>query len=205
MVANTYLEGTYSEFYPGIPQSEEGMKRLFRQFSFPGGIPSHDAPETPGSINEGGELGYAILHAYGAVFDNPDLFAVLRRRRWRSGDRTAARPVGTRTNSSTPRATARSCRSCISTATRSPAPPCSRAFLTQELKSLFEGYGYKCWFVEGDEPEAMHQKMAATMDEVVREITAIQKDARDQWLPRAPVVADDHSAFAEGLDRPQGA
>ncbi len=75
MVANTYLEGTYSEIYPHIPQNEEGMKRLFKQFSFPGGIPSHAAPETPGSINEGGELGYALLHAYGAVFDNPDLLA----------------------------------------------------------------------------------------------------------------------------------
>jgi xylulose-5-phosphate/fructose-6-phosphate phosphoketolase len=75
MVANTYLEGTYSEFYPNISQNEEGMKRLFRQFSFPGGIPSHAAPETPGSIHEGGELGYALLHAYGAVFDNPDLLA----------------------------------------------------------------------------------------------------------------------------------
>ena len=87
MVANTYLEGTYSEIYPAIPQNEEGMQRLFRQFSFPGGIPSHASPETPGSINEGGELGYAVLHAYGAVFDNPGSARLLRGRRRRSRDR----------------------------------------------------------------------------------------------------------------------
>ena len=89
MVANTYLEGTYSEFYPNIAQTEAGMQRLFTQFSFPGGIPSHVAPETPGSIHEGGELGYSLLHAYGAAFDNPDLLVVLRGRRRRGRDRTA--------------------------------------------------------------------------------------------------------------------
>ena len=89
MVANTYLEGTYSEFFPNITQDAEGMKRLFKQFSFPGGIPSHAAPQTPGSINEGGELGYSLLHAYGAVFDNPGSDRLLRDRRWRSGNRRA--------------------------------------------------------------------------------------------------------------------
>ena len=89
LVANTYLEGTYSEFWPHIAESAEGMKRLFKQFSFPGGIPSHVAPETPGSIHEGGELGYSLLHAYGAAFDNPGSLRVLRDRRWRGGDRSA--------------------------------------------------------------------------------------------------------------------
>jgi xylulose-5-phosphate/fructose-6-phosphate phosphoketolase len=125
MVANTYLEGTYSEIYPNIPQNEQGMRRLFRQFSFPGGIPSHAAPETPGSINEGGELGYALLHAYGAVFDNPDLLACCMRMArssttricwpaawWAMGRprRDRAPPAGTRTNFSIPRATERCCR-----------------------------------------------------------------------------------------------
>ena len=108
LVANTYLEGTYSEFYPNISQDEQGMKRLFTQFSFPGGIPSHVAPETPGSINEGGELGYALSHAYGAAFDNPDLLVACVARRkpalWP--------PVGTPTNSSTRPATVPCCRFC---------------------------------------------------------------------------------------------
>ena len=127
LVANAYLEGTYSEVYPNISQDEEGLKKLFTQFSFPGGIPSHVAPETPGSIHEGGELGYALSHAYGAAFDNPDLIvaAVV-------GDGEAEtgplwRPAGTPTSSSTRSATGRCCRSSISTATRSPIRPFSRA------------------------------------------------------------------------------
>ena len=186
MVANTYLEGTYSEFYPGIPQSEEGMKRLFRQFSFPGGIPSHDAPETPGSINEGGELGYAILHAYGAVFDNPDLFAVC--------------VVGDGEAETGPCAASWHSNKFLNPARdgavlpilhlngyKIAGPTVLARIPHEELKSLFEGYGYKCWFVEGGEPEAMHQKMAATMDEVVREITAIQKDARAHGFRERPL------------------
>ena len=113
MVANTYLEGTYSEFYPNISQDDEGMKRLFKQFSFPGGIPSHAAPETPGSIHEGGELGYSLLHAYGAVFDNPGPDRLLRDRRWRGRDRAAGRELALQQISQSRRATARCCRSCI--------------------------------------------------------------------------------------------
>jgi xylulose-5-phosphate/fructose-6-phosphate phosphoketolase len=186
MVANTYLEGTYSEFYPGVPQSEEGMKRLFRQFSFPGGIPSHDAPETPGSINEGGELGYAILHAYGAVFDNPDLFACC--------------VVGDGEAETGPCAASWHSNKFLNPARdgavlpilhlngyKIAGPTVLARIPHEELKSLFEGYGYKCWFVEGGEPEAMHQKMAATMDEVVREITAIQKDARTHGFRQRPL------------------
>ena len=177
MVANTYLEGTYSEIYPSIQQDEEGIKRLFRQFSFPGGIPSHDAPETPGSINEGGELGYALVHAYGAVFDNPDLLACC--------------VVGDGEAETGPCATSWHSNKFLNPARDGAvlpilhlngykiAGPTVLARIPQaELESLFTGYGYKCYFVEGHEPESMHQKMAATMDTVIAEIKAIQQDAR---------------------------
>ena len=166
------------------------MRRLFRQFSFPGGIPSHVAPETPGSIHEGGELGYALVHAYGAAFDNPDLLVVLRR-----SATARPRPVrwpraGTRTSSSTRRATARCCRSCTSTATRSPTRPCSRGSPTRSCA--------RCWramatrpFVEGDDPAAMHQLMAATLDDVVDEIAddpAARARGRRAGRPRWPMI-----------------
>jgi phosphoketolase len=126
LVANAYLEGTYSEVHPAIGRDEDGMRALFRQFSFPGGIPSHVAPETPGSIHEGGELGYALVHAFGAVFDNPDLL------RCASSGTVRRRPgrwprAGTRTSSSTRSRTGRCCRCCTSTATRSPTRRCWRA------------------------------------------------------------------------------
>ena len=203
MVANTYLEGTYSEIYPSIPQNEEGMKRLFRQFSFPGGIPSHASPETPGSINEGGELGYAVLHAYGAVFDNPDLLACC--------------VVGDGEAETGPCATSWHSNKFLNPARDGAvlpilhlngykiAGPTVLARLPHaELESLFTGYGYKCYFVEGHEPEVMHQKMAATMDAVIAEIGAIQRDARTQRFPRTARLADDHPAFSEGLDGPEG-
>jgi xylulose-5-phosphate/fructose-6-phosphate phosphoketolase len=126
VVANTYLEGTYGEVYPQIGFDEEGLRRLFRQFSFPGGIPSHVAPETPGSIHEGGELGYALVHAFGAAFDNPDLLVCCV-----VGDGEAETgPLAASWHSNkfwTRRATGRSCRCCISTATRSPIRPSWRA------------------------------------------------------------------------------
>ncbi len=185
MVANTYLEGTYSEFYPGIPQSEDGMKRLFRQFSFPGGIPSHDAPETPGSINEGGELGYALLHAYGAVFDNPDLFACC--------------VVGDGEAETGPLATSWHSNKFLNPARdgavlpilhlngyKIAGPTVLARIPHAELESLFIGYGYKCYFVEGHEPAAMHQQMAATMDAVVQEIRTIQSDARTNGFKQRP-------------------
>ena len=163
-------------------RDEEGMRRLFRQFSFPGGIPSHVAPETPGSIHEGGELGYALVHAYGAAFDNPDLLvaassATARPRPARS------RRAGTPTSSSTRRATARCCRSCTSTATRSPTRPCSRASRTTSCARCSTGYGYQPYFVEGDDPATMHQLMAATLDEVLDEIREIQARAREGGRP----------------------
>ncbi len=185
MVANTYLEGTYSEVYPGIPQSEDGMKRLFRQFSFPGGIPSHAAPETPGSINEGGELGYSLLHAYGAVLDNPDLFACCV-----VGDgeaETASLATSWHSNKFLNPVTDGAVLPILHLNGYKIAGPTVLARLPQgELESLFIGYGYKCYFVEGDEPEFMHQKMAATMDAVVGDIRAIQQEARTKGFKKRP-------------------
>ena len=177
MVANTYLEGTYSEFYPNISQNEEGMGRLFRQFSFPGGIPSHAAPETPGSINEGGELGYSLVHAYGAVFDNPGLLACC--------------VVGDGEAETGPLATSWHSNKFLNPARdgavlpilhlngyKIAGPTVLARIPHDEIASLFEGYGYKCWFVEGSDPEFMHQQMASTMDAVIAEIRLIQERAR---------------------------
>jgi xylulose-5-phosphate/fructose-6-phosphate phosphoketolase len=185
MVANTYLEGTYSEIYPAIAQNEQGMERLFRQFSFPGGIPSHAAPETPGSIHEGGELGYALLHAYGAVFDNPDLLACC--------------VVGDGEAETGPCATSWHSNKFLNPARdgavlpilhlngyKIAGPTVLARIPHAELESLFTGYGYKCWFVEGSQPAEMHQKMAATMDTVIAEIKAIQLDARTNGFRTRP-------------------
>src|SRR5438477_4505324 len=175
MVANTYLEGTYSEFYPNIPQNEEGIKRLFKQFSFPGGIPSHAAPETPGSIHEGGELGYSLVHACGAVFDNPDLLACCV-----IGDGEAETgPLATSWHSNKflnpPRDGA--VLPILHLNGYKIANPTVLGRLTdEELARLFTGYGYKPYFVEGHEPESMHQLMAATLDIIIEEIHAIQNE-----------------------------
>jgi len=185
IVANTYLEGTYSEIYPSIPQNEEGIKRLFRQFSFPGGIPSHDAPETPGSINEGGELGYALLHAYGAVFDNPDLLACCV-----VGDGEAETgPCATSWHSNkflNPVRDGAVLPILHLNGYKIAGPTVLARIPHAELEALFVGYGYKCHFVEGHEPAAMHQKMAATMDTVIAEIKAIQQDARTNGFRTRP-------------------
>ncbi|MFY9644517.1 MAG: phosphoketolase family protein, partial [Terriglobales bacterium] len=177
LVANTYLEGTYSEFYPNIGQNEEGMRRLFKQFSFPGGIPSHVAPETPGSIHEGGELGYSIMHACGAVFDNPDLLTCC--------------VVGDGEAETGPLATSWHINKFLNPARdgvvlpilhlngwKIANPTVLARMDDQELTSLFTGYGWKPYFVEGHEPDAMHQLMAATLDTIVKEIQSIQNDAR---------------------------
>ncbi|MBV8189391.1 MAG: phosphoketolase family protein [Alphaproteobacteria bacterium] len=178
IVANTWLEGTYSEVYPQVPQNARGMHRLFKQFSFPGGIPSHAAPETPGSIHEGGELGYALSHAYGAAFDNPDLIV--------------ACVVGDGEAETGPLATSWHGNKFIDAATDGAvlpilhlngykiANPTILARIPEaELESLLRGYGYKPHLVSGDDPHLMHQKMAATLDQVMDEIHAIQKHARD--------------------------
>jgi xylulose-5-phosphate/fructose-6-phosphate phosphoketolase len=177
LVANTYLEGTYSEVYPNISQDEPGMKQLFTQFSFPGGIPSHVAPETPGSINEGGELGYALSHAYGAAFDNPGLLV--------------ACVVGDGEAETGPLATSWHSNKFLNpvhdgavlpilhlNGYKIAGPTVLARIPHDELDALFRGYGYAPYFVEGDDPAAMHQLMAATLDVVIAEIQNIQRDAR---------------------------
>jgi len=190
LVANTYLEGTYSELYPNISQTEEGLKKLFKQFSFPGGIPSHVAPETPGSIHEGGELGYSIAHAYGAAFDNPDLLVccVVGDGEAETGPLAASwhsnkflNPV--RDGAVLP---------ILHVNGYKIANPTILARLSDaELAQLFIGYGYKPRFVEGHEPETMHQLMAHTLDTIIEEIHAIQNDARagrSVGLPAWPMI-----------------
>ena len=177
LVANTYLEGTYSEVYPNVSQDEEGLRRLFKQFSFPGGIPSHVAPETPGSIHEGGELGYALSHAYGAAFDNPDLIV--------------ACVVGDGEAETGPLATSWHSNKFLNPVTdgavlpllhlngyKIASPSVLARISHEELESLFRGYGYTPYFVEGSDPEKMHQLMAATLDTVIEEIRRIQTEAR---------------------------
>ena len=177
VVANTYLEGTYSEVYPGIGQDAEGMRRLFRQFSFPGGIPSHAAPETPGSIHEGGELGYALVHAFGAVFDNPSLLACCV-----VGDGEAETgPLATSWHSNKFLNPARdgAVLPILHLNGYKIAGPTVLARLPhEELTDLFSGLGYQPYFVEGDDPETMHQLMAATLDTIIERIQQIQNDAR---------------------------
>ena len=177
VVANTYLEGTYSEFYPNIGQDVEGMKRLFTQFSFPGGIPSHVAPETPGSIHEGGELGYSLLHAHGAVFDNPNLIACCV-----IGDgeaETGALAASWHSNKFLNAARDGAVVPILHLNGYKIANPTILARIPQEeLTQLLTGCGYTPHYVEGHEPEAMHQLMAATMDRVLEEIHRIQQSAR---------------------------
>jgi xylulose-5-phosphate/fructose-6-phosphate phosphoketolase len=186
LVANTYLEGTYSEMYPNISPDADGMQKLFKQFSFPGGIPSHVAPETPGSIHEGGELGYALVHAFGAVFDNPELIA--------------ACVVGDGEAESGPLATSWHSNKFLNPVRDGAvlpilhlngykiANPTVLARLTHsELESLFIGYGYRPYFVEGDEPEMMHQAMAATLDSAFDDIRAIQTSARKNGFVERPM------------------
>jgi len=189
LVANAWLEGTYSEVYPDITDDAQGMERLFKQFSFPGGIPSHVAPETPGSIHEGGELGYALSHAFGAAFDNPDL--------------VVACVVGDGEAETGPLATSWHSNKFLNPATDGVvlpilhlngykiANPCVLARIShEELEYLFRGYGYTPYFVEGDDPETMHQLMASTLDTVFEEIKRIQAEARSgvRERPRWPMI-----------------
>ncbi len=190
VVANVYLEGTYTEFYPNVSQDEEGMKRLFTQFSFPGGIPSHAAPETPGSIHEGGELGYALSHAYGAAFDNPDLLVACV-----IGDGEAETgPLATSWHSNkflNPIHDGAVLPILHLNGYKIAGPTVLARISHQELEELFDGYGYHPYFVEGDQPEAMHQLMAATLDRIVAEIRQIQADARANGFsehPRWPMI-----------------
>jgi xylulose-5-phosphate/fructose-6-phosphate phosphoketolase len=177
MVANTYLEGTYSEVYPNIQQSEMGMRRLFQQFSFPGGIPSHAAPETPGSIHEGGELGYALLHAYGAVFDNPDLVAccVIGDGEAETGPLAASWHSNKFLNAARDGAVL----PILHLNGYKIANPTVLARIPeQDLRDLMRGYGYEPFFVSGHDPALMHELMASTMNRVMERIHAIQHEAR---------------------------
>src|SRR5215469_15400659 len=185
MVANAYLEGTYTELYPGVTRDVEGLQRLFKQFSFPGGIPSHAAPETPGSINEGGELGYSLAHAYGAAFDNPDLLVACV-----VGDGEAeAGPLATGWHSNkflNPARDGAVLPILHLNGYKIAGPTVLARIPREELESLLEGYGYAPRFVEGDEPEKVHQELAATLDEVVAEIKRIQLDARTKGVTKRP-------------------
>ena len=186
LVANTYLEGTYSEIYPHVSPTVDGMRRLFKQFSFPGGIPSHVAPETPGSIHEGGELGYSIAHAYGAAFDNPDLLVCCV-----VGDGEAETgPLAASWHSNKFLNPARdgAVLPILHLNGYKIANPTVLGRLSDaQLTELFSGYGYKPYFVEGHEPERMHQLMAATLDTIVTEIQAIQQKARAGQADRGPI------------------
>jgi xylulose-5-phosphate/fructose-6-phosphate phosphoketolase len=189
-VANAYLEGTYSEVYPEVSQDEEGMRRLFRQFSFPGGIPSHVAPETPGSIHEGGELGYALSHAYGAAFDNPELLVCCV-----VGDgeaETGPLATGWHSNKFLNPATDGAVLPILHLNGYKIANPTVLARIgDDELNSLLEGYGHSVHWVDGDEPEAMHQRMAEVLDTAVEEIATIQQEARQAGKterPRWPMI-----------------
>jgi xylulose-5-phosphate/fructose-6-phosphate phosphoketolase len=177
LVANAYLEGTYSEVYSSIGQDEDGMRALFRQFSFPGGIPSHVAPETPGSIHEGGELGYALVHAYGAAFDNPDLLVLCV-----VGDGEAETgPLAASWHSNkflNPRTDGAVLPVLHLNGYKIANPTVLARIPEEELAQLMRGYGYEPHFVTGDDPAAVHQQLAATLDEVLDDIAAIQQDAR---------------------------
>jgi xylulose-5-phosphate/fructose-6-phosphate phosphoketolase len=190
IVANTYLEGTYSEVYPNITQDAEGMRKLFRQFSFPGGIPSHVAPETPGSINEGGELGYSLLHAYGAAFDNPDLLVCCV-----IGDgeaETGPLAASWQSNKFLDPIRDGAVLPILHLNGYKIAGPTVLARIPEdELRELLEGYGYHPHFVTGDDPPLVHQRMADVLDEVVPQMHAIQRAARegnDPSRPRWPMI-----------------
>jgi xylulose-5-phosphate/fructose-6-phosphate phosphoketolase len=190
IVANVYLEGTYSEVYPNVSQDTDGIKRLFKQFSFPGGIGSHVGAETPGSIHEGGELGYALAHAYGAAFDNPSLIV--------------ACVVGDGEAETGPLATSWHANKFLDPARdgavlpilhlngwKIAGPTVLARLPHDEVEALFHGYGYRPYFVEGHEPDRMHELMAATLDDVVAEIQAIQRRARvehDRQRQRWPMI-----------------
>ena len=189
-VANAYLEGTYSELYPAISGDEDGMRALFRQFSFPGGIPSHVAPETPGSIHEGGELGYALSHAFGAAFDNPELLVCCI-----VGDGEAeSGPLATGWHSNkflNPVADGAVLPILHLNGYKIANPTVLARIGEHELTSLLEGYGYEVHWVSGDDPAEMHQLMAATMDRVIERIGSIQRSAREQGdasRPRWPMI-----------------
>src|SRR5436305_14191553 len=190
IVANAWLEGTYSEVYPGVSRDAEGIRRLFKQFSFPGGIPSHDAPETPGSIHEGGELGYSLSHAAGAAFDNPDLLVscVVGDGEAETGPLATGWHINKFLN---PRRDGAVLPILHLNGYKIANPTILGRMSDDQLTKLFTGYGWKPYFVEGHEPDQMHQLMAATLDHIVEEIHSIQSDARKSTktnLPEWPMI-----------------
>ena len=208
-MANAYLEGRYTEVYPDVTEDEEGMRLLFRQFSFPGGIPSHVAPETPGSIHEGGELGYSLAHAFGAVFDNPDLLAVCV-----VGDgeaETGALATSWHSNKFlSPRSDGAVLPILHLNGYKIANPTVLARIPERELDAMLEGHGWRPINVTGgfdDEPiAAVHERFAAALDDALDDIAAIQSAARGSTERQGPArVADARPAKPQGLDRPAGA
>ena len=201
-LANCYLEGHYSEIYPDKSRDEAGLLKFFRQFSFPGGIGSHCTPETPGSIHEGGELGYSISHAYGAAFDNPDLIVTVA-----IGDGEAETgPLATSWHSNkflNPIRDGAVLPVLHLNGYKIANPTVLARIPHEELESLLIGYGHKPYFVEGDDPSTMHQKMASTLEQCILEIRSLQQHARATGDSHASALADDRASFARkgGQDR----
>ncbi len=200
LVGNVYLEGTWSEVYPNVTQDEAGLKKLFKQFSFPGGISSHVAPTTPGSIHEGGELGYSLSHAFGAAFDNPELIV--------------ACIVGDGESETGPLATAWQSNKFLDPITDGAVlpilhlngykisnPTVLARIDHEELEQFFRGCGWTPYFVEGDDPETMHELMATVLERAIEDIRQFQTTARADQESIPPALADDRPAVAQGLDR----
>jgi xylulose-5-phosphate/fructose-6-phosphate phosphoketolase len=203
VVGNTYLEGTYSEIYPNISQDEAGLRKLFLQFSFPGGIPSHASPECPGSIHEGGELGYSLSHSFGAVFDNPDLIV--------------ACVVGDGEAETGPLATAWHSNKFLDPITDGAVlpilhlngykisnPTVLARITREELEQLLRGYGWTPFFVEGHEPELMHEAMAAYARKGHRGHPANPAPCTEQERRHSAALADDRPQLTQGLDGTEG-
>src|SRR5271155_146469 len=208
LVANSYLEGSYTERYPAIERSRNGLHRLFRQFSWPYGIPSHVSPDTPGSIHEGGELGYSLLHAYGAAFDNPDLIVACV-----IGDGEAETgPLAASWHSNkflNPARDGAGLPILHLNGYKIDNPPVPARVPPSALESLLRGYGYAVHTVEGDDPKLVHQQLAGTMDAVIEEIRGIQRRGRaaggpGRGRPVPPGLAGHHFQDAQGMDRAEG-
>ncbi len=200
VVANTYLEGSYSEVYPEISEDEAGLRKLFLQFSFPGGIPSHVSPECPGSIHEGGELGYSLSHAFGAAFDNPSLIVACV-----VGDGEAETgPLATAWHSNKfldPRGDGAVLPILHLNGYKIANPTLLSRISREELEQLLRGYGWTPHFVSGHEPALMHEAMAKALDDAIAEIHRIQHAARAEGSHRATPLADDRSRLSQRLDR----
>ena len=202
-LANAYLEGRYSEVYPDKSEDEDGLRKFFKQFSFPGGIGSHCTPETPGSIHEGGELGYSVSHAFGAAFDNPDLLVTVV---VGDGEAETGPLMGSLHSNKflNPIRDGAVLPILHLNGYKIANPTISARISPEELHSLFVGFGWTPYLVEGDDPAVMHQQMAAALEDCVTRIRSIQADARASGTLRTTALADDHPAHAERLDGAEG-